>query len=332
MRHLKWGILGTGRIAARFAQGLNSTDQATLLAVGSRREETAKKFAEKHGVPRAYARYEDLLADPEVEAVYISLPNHLHGEWSIKCAEAGKHILCEKPAMVNAAELEHVLQVVEGRDVFWMEAFMYRCHPQWRKVKEIIAAGRIGEVRVLHSAFSFNMGPAYEDFRLQNHLAGGGLMDVGVYCVSFSRLIAGEEPSECRAVAHIGERSGVDEYMAGALKFPSGAIASFISGLECSVPSGAAVYGSEGSITVESPWQPGDEAALVVSHGEGAERITVKTPMDPYALEALHVAEHLEARQGPAMTWADSLGQARAVDALRASMGLAWDFEGESVR
>ncbi len=148
----------------------------------------------------------------------------------------------------------------------------------------------------------------------------------------FSRLIAGEEPSECRAVAHIGERSGVDEYMAGALKFPSGAIASFISGLECSVPSGAAVYGSEGSITVESPWQPGDEAALVVSNGESAERITVKTPMDPYALEALHVAEHLEARQGPAMTWADSLGQARAMDGLRASMGLAWDFEGESVR
>jgi len=328
MRHLKWSILGTGRIAAKFARGVNSTDKATLLAVASRRTETAKEFAKQHSVARAYGSYEEMLADPEVEAVYISLPNHLHGEWSIKCAEAGKHILCEKPATVNAAELERVLEVVKAKDVFWMEAFMYRCHPQWRKVKEIIAAGTIGEVRVLHSAFSFNMGPAYDDFRLQNHLAGGGLMDVGVYCVSFSRLIAGEEPCDCRAVAHIGEVSGVDEYMAGVLKFPSGIAASFVSGIECNVPVAGQIYGSEGSITLTAPWTMGAADTEIVLSAKGkTETIAVKTPMDIYALEALHVAEHLDQRQGPAMNWADSLGQAKAVDAVRASMGLAWDFE-----
>ncbi len=328
MGHLNWGILGTGRIAGKFARGLSSTEKATLLAVGSRKVAKAEGFAKEHGAARAYGSYEEMLADPEVQAVYISLPNHLHGEWSIKCAEAGKHILCEKPAMVNAGELERVLAVVKKQDVFWMEAFMYRCHPQWGKVKEIIASGAIGEVRVVESAFSFNMGPAYQDFRLHNELAGGGLMDVGVYCVSFSRLIAGEEPSECRAVAHLGGVSRVDEYMAGLLKFPSGMVASFMSGVECDLPSRGAIYGSEGSITLSAPWSLGAaDTEIIVSAKSKTETIPVKTGGDIYALEALHVAEHLEARQGPAMSWADSLGQARAVDALRSSMGLAWAFE-----
>jgi len=328
MRNLNWGILGTGRIANRFAQGLNSTDQAAAVAVGSRTIEQAREFAQKHKFPRAYGSYEELLADPEVEAIYISLPNHLHGEWTIKCAEAGKHILCEKPAMVNTAELEKVLSVVKERDVFFMEAFMYRCHPQWQKAREIIARGAIGEVRVMHSAFSFNMGPRYDDFRLSSALAGGGLMDVGVYCVSFFRLVVGEEPVACRALGLIGQRSGVDEWAAGVLQFPSGAIGYFTTGLECNVPSSAVVYGSEGSIVVASPWFPADgNAFLIVTTGKGAETVEVRCGVDLYAAEALAVAEHLDQRQAPPMTWEDSLGQARAIDALRASMGLAWDFE-----
>jgi predicted dehydrogenase len=328
MKHLKWGILGTGRIANRFAQGLNSTDQATALAVGSRTLEKAREFAEKHKFPRAYGSYDELLADREVDAVYIPLPNHLHGEWTIKCAQAGKHILCEKPAMVNTAELEKVLSVVKRQDVFFMEAFMYRCHPQWQKVKEIIATGAIGEVRVMHSAFSFNMGPRYDDFRLSGALAGGGLMDVGVYCVSAFRLIAGEEPLACRALGKIGERSGVDEWAAGVLQFPSGMIGYFTTGIECSVPSSAVIYGSEGSIAVASPWVPPDgKASLTVTTGKGAETVEVHFGVDLYAAEALAVAEHLDQREAPAMNWEDSLGQARAIDALRASMGLVWDFE-----
>ncbi|MFW6163826.1 MAG: Gfo/Idh/MocA family protein, partial [Planctomycetota bacterium] len=186
MKHLNWGLLAAGRIAGKFARGLNTIrDDATPLAVGSRDVKKAMAFADEHDIERAYGSYEELLADPDVDAVYIATPNALHAEWSIKAAEARKHILCEKPATVNAAELERVLEVVRARDVFFMEAFMYRCHPQWERALGIIEDGTIGEVRVLRSAFAFNMGIHLDNIRMQNELAGGGLMDVGCYCVSF---------------------------------------------------------------------------------------------------------------------------------------------------
>jgi len=335
MAHLKWGILGAGRIAAKFARGLASIpEEATALAIGSRSREKAEEFAREHGVRRACGSYEEVLREAEVDAVYIALPNHLHAEWSINCAEAGKHVLCEKPVTMNTSELENVLAVVKQRDVFFMEAFMYRCHPQWRKVREIIAAGAIGEVRAIQSSFAFNMGARYEDCRMSNAMGGGGLMDVGCYCVSFSRLIAGEEPSEIHAAARLGERTGVDEYMAGVLKFPSGPVAYFSSAIQCNIPVAAKIHGSEGSITITAPWQPTDENAFVLvsagaGDGELYARHRIKTGRDLYALEALTVAEHLDERQAPAMSWEDSLGQMRTLDGLRASMGLSWEGERE---
>ena len=167
MRHLKWGLLAAGGIAHKFANGLATTDEATALAVGSRDLGKAKKFAEEHGIERAYGSYEELLADGDVDAVYISTPNSLHAEWSIAAAKAGKHILCEKPVTTNAPELEKVLAVVKEQGVFFMEAFMYRCHPQWKKLREVLDSGRIGQVRILESSFSFNMGQNY----LQNIMA-----------------------------------------------------------------------------------------------------------------------------------------------------------------
>ena len=136
MKHLKWGIIGTGMIANNFARNLKTTDKATLLAVASRSIDKAKEFAGKYEIPKTYGTYEELLKDKEIDAIYIALPNHLHAEWTIKCAEAGKHILCEKPITVNVGELEKLLDVVKKCDVFFMEAFMYRCHPQWTKIKQ----------------------------------------------------------------------------------------------------------------------------------------------------------------------------------------------------
>lgn len=321
--------MAAGWIASRFAKGLSTIkDKATALAVGSRNLDKARRFAAEHGIQRAYGSYEELLADPDVDAVYISTPNSLHAEWSIKAAQAGKHILCEKPVTVNAREFMEVLQVVKQQNVFFMEAFMYRCHPQWAKVKELIASGAIGEVRLIESTFAFNMGLHLDNIRLSNPLAGGALMDVGCYCVSFSRLAAGSEPIECKAVAHIGKESRVDHYTAGLLKFPSGAVAHFSCATQCNSPAKAAIYGSAGSIYIPVPWFPADgRATLVVeSHGK-QEKIEFDTGLDLYASEALTVAEYLDKRQAPAMSWEDSLGQMRTLDELRANMGLRFDCE-----
>ena len=329
-KSLAWGIIGTGNIARAFARGLAHSKTGRLLAVGSRSPASAEKFGEQFAPPKRHGSYEDLLADPEVQAVYIATPHPMHAEWAIKAAEAGKHILCEKPLAINHPEAMAVVEAAEENDVFLMEAFMYRCHPQWKRLLEIIKAGTIGEVRMLQSAFAFNMGLQLDNLRLSNPLAGGGLMDVGCYCVSFCRLVAGEEPVACHAVARIGKQSRVDEFATGVLQFPSGAVAAFACGTQCGTPSAANVYGSKGSIVVTNPWFPSDENAKLIVTADGkTETIEVKYGRDLYANEALTVAEFLDRRQPQptAMTWADSLGQARTMDKLRASMGLKFDCE-----
>jgi predicted dehydrogenase len=329
VKHLKWGLLAAGNIAGKFAKGLATIrDQATARAVGSRDADKAAKFAADHGIARSYGSYEELLADPDVDAVYISTPNTLHAKWAIKAARAGKHILCEKPVTVNAPELEKVLAVVKECDVFFMEAFMYRCHPQWAKVKEIINAGMVGDVRILNSSFCFNLGLKMENIRLSNPLAGGALMDVGCYCVSFSRLVAGAEPVDAKATAYIGPESRVDQQTSGVLRFPSGCVARFSCATQCATPAVAEIYGSKGKMVVSVPWFPGPEnAKLIVTAGGETKTIDVVCEHELYANEALTVAKYLDARQAPAMNWNDSRGQMRTLDLLRASMALR--FEGE---
>ncbi|MGB9596567.1 MAG: Gfo/Idh/MocA family protein [Candidatus Poribacteria bacterium] len=327
MKHLKWGIIGTGMIANSFARNLKTTDKATLLAVASRSLDKAKEFAGKYDIPKAYDSYDSILKDDEIDAIYIALPNHLHKEWSIKCAESGKHILCEKPITVNRKELEDILDVVQKCDVFFMEAFMYRCHPQWAKIKQIIADDVIGEVRAIKSTFSYNMGMNLENIRMSNPAAGGGLMDVGCYCVSFSRLIAGEEPIKAKCVGYIGKESRVDQQTAGVLLFPSGAVASFECGTQVNIPTSASVYGSKGYILIENPWFAAKGITKVIIQTDKEEVIEVESDLELYAKEAITVAEYLDARQAPAMTWEDSLGQMRALDMLRADMGLVFDVE-----
>ena len=248
-------------------------------------------------------------------------------EWSIKCAEAGKHILCEKPITVNRGELEKILEVVKKCGVFFMEAFMFRCHPQWAKIKQIIADGAIGEVRAIKSTFSYNMGINLENIRMSNPAAGGGLMDVGCYCVSFSRLIAGEEPIKANCVGYIGKESRVDQQTAGILMFPSGAVASFECGTQVNIPTSANIYGSKGSISVENPWFASKGTTKVVLRTDKEEVLNIESDLELYAKEAVTVAEYLDAKQTPAMGWEDSLGQMRTLDMLRADMGLVFDVE-----
>ncbi|HKC75453.1 MAG TPA: Gfo/Idh/MocA family oxidoreductase, partial [Chloroflexota bacterium] len=329
---LTWGILGTGGIARTFAAGIAASESGTLIAVGSRAQETVDRFADTYDVERRYASYEALLADPDVQAVYISLPNHLHAEWTITCAQAGKHILCEKPLTTNYAEAMMVVEEVRRCDVFLMEAFMYRCHPQTARLKQLLDEGVIGEVRLIQSAFSYNMGPRYENIRLSNPAAGGGIMDVGCYTTSMARLIAGAEPVDVTGVAHIGAISRVDERAVGGLRFPSGIVASLVCGTQVHVDGDLRIWGSDGSIQVPNPWFPGRGANRILIHKDGEAKpreILAEGPGELYAIEADTVARHIAERQAPSpcMTWADSLGNMKTLDAWRRAVGLTFDVE-----
>lgn len=211
--NLNWGILATGSIAHQFAKGLKVSKTGTLVATGSRTIERATEFTEEYG-GKPYASYQEVLDDPEVQAVYIATPHALHSEWTIKAAQAGKAILCEKPFTLNAVEAGQALKAVQKHNVFFMEAFMYRCAPQTRKLVELLGEKAIGQVCAINSEFAFHAGHDWNNFRATNEGGGGGLMDVGSYCVSFSRLVAGCEPDRAEFTAHIGEK-GYDEWGTG---------------------------------------------------------------------------------------------------------------------
>jgi len=329
---LTWGILGTGLIAHTFARGIAASDTGTLLAVGSRTQEAANRFGDEHTIERRYPSYAVLLTDPAVQAVYIALPNNLHAEWIVKCAKAGKHILCEKPLTTNYAEAMVVLEEVRRHDVFLMEAFMYRCHPQTARLKELVDSGVIGDVRLIQASFSHNYRAPYENIRLSNSAAGGGIMDVGGYTTSMVRLIVGAEPDLVTGAAHIGTSSRVDEWASGGLHFPNGIVGSLICGIQVPVESAVQIWGTEGHITVANPWFPGKGANRILiqkSEDSAPTEIIVEGENDVYALEVDTVARHLADRQAPhpAMTWADSLGNMATLDAWRRAVGVIFDGE-----
>jgi predicted dehydrogenase len=340
-RTLAWGILGTGNIARKLAEGIRESSSGHLAAVGSRAIETARAFAREQKVPRAFGSYEEVLACDEVEAVYISLPNHLHAEWTIRCAAAGKHVLCEKPLTVNRAEADRVVEAVRKSGVFLMEAFMYRCHPQTLRLAELLRGGAIGEARLIQASFCFNMGPKPDDIRMSNALAGGGIMDVGCYPMSMARLVTGAaggnvflNPSEVRGAAHIDGRSRVDHQAVASVKFPGGCVAALACGTQVQADNTLRIWGSEGHIAVPVPWKPPQKHAriLVLGRGETSPtEILVDAPSSLYAIEVDTVAAAIaradrEVRP-PGMTWADSLGNMAALDAWRADVGLSFSCE-----
>ncbi len=333
---LSWGIIGTGAIARTFAAGLAKSDTGALAAVGSRTREAADKFGAEFNVPRRHASYDALLADDTVQAVYISTPHPQHAEWAIRAAAAGKHILCEKPITLNHSEAMAVVEAARHHDVFLMEAFMYRCHPQTAKLIELIRSGVIGKVRVIQAAFSFNcpFNPASRVY--DNELAGGGILDVGCYPVSFARLIAGAEPLDVKGIGHLGQ-TGVDEWAAAVLRFPGDILAQVATGVAVNQENVARIYGSEGQILVPNPWQANRRAAepgklLLYRQGQSApEEITVPADRTSFAYEADVVGRAIAAGQkqapSPAMTWEDSLGNIQTLDRWRDSIGLTYDRE-----
>jgi predicted dehydrogenase len=337
---LTWGLISTGRISGVFARGLAHSKTGRLLAVGSRTQESADRFGREHNVPRCFGSYEALLADKDVQAVYISTPHPMHAEWAIKAAEADKHILCEKPIGINHAEATAMIDAARTHDVFLMEAFMYRCHPQTHKLIELVRGGAIGEVRVIHAAFSFRS-TFKEDSRIYDpSLAGGGILDVGCYCTSMSRLIAGvatgkdfAEPTEVKGVGHLGA-TGVDEYASAVLKFPGDIIANISTGVAVQQDNAVRIFGTEGYLVVPWPWIPQKEGGTsrILLHKPGQnepQEIPVHCDDWLYGLEADTVAANIDRRQAaaPAMTWDDTLGNMKTLDRWREAIGLVYDIE-----
>lgn len=331
---LAWGVISTGRISKAFANGLAGSKTGELVAIASREKAKADAFGDELKVPKRYGSYEELLADPDVQAVYISTPHPMHAEWAIKAADAGKHILCEKPITLDYAEAQAVIEAARRNDVFLMEAFMYRCNPQTQKLVDLIREGIIGEVRMIQAAFGFNAGFNPEGRLFARALGGGGILDVGCYPVSMSRLIAGAatgkpfaEPTEFRALGRLGE-SGVDEWAAAVMKFPGEIVAEVSTAVRLSLDNVVRIYGSDGWILVPNPWICPAPKIIVYRAGQEAQEIELPA-VNVYGVEADTVAANIEKRQAPspAMSWDDTLGNMHALDAWRCQIGLAYDHE-----
>ncbi len=344
MRKLKWGILATGSIARTFARALKQASNGELFAVGSRSEQSAEKFAAEHQAPRYYGSYQQLLDDPDVDAVYICPPHPMHHEWVIKAAQAKKHILCEKPIAMNERETQEMVSAARNAGVMLMEAFMYRFHPQTRKVLELIRQGEIGEIRVIHGVYGFPS-PFQPDKRIFNKdLGGGGILDVGCYPVSFTRMVVGAvlgrpfaDPLDVQAYGHIGS-TGVDEWTVAVAKFENDIAAQWTTGVTIRYENGIRIYGTRGCIHIPHAHHPaywGGETTLTMSRERTVpvQQLTVKAekPLFTYAIEgfAQAVLEGKTQVDPPGMTWDDSLGNMRTMDAWRQRIGLRYAADGE---
>ncbi len=301
---IRWGLLGTGNITTKLLAGARSSSEVIVTAVGSRTIERARAFAAANDIPRVHGSYEDLLADPEVDAVYISLPNSLHHTWTMAALAAGKHVLCEKPYSRHPAQVIEAFDAAEARGVVLEEAFMWRHTPQVRKLLELLP--RLGPVRVIRSTFGFLLDREY-DVRIDSLLDGGSLMDVGCYCVSASRLVGGE-PVRVAGEQVMGP-SGVEIRFAGVMRHPDDVLATFSSGFDGATES-IEIIGRDHRLFLPDPWHS-VRGVLYLDD----ELIQVE-PINPYQLELEDVNAAIRGERQPLLGRADALGQARTIEAL----------------
>jgi predicted dehydrogenase len=322
---VRWGVLSTATIATeKVIPGLRRSQLGELVAIASRSEATARATAQELGIPRAHGSYEALLADPEIDAVYIPLPNHLHLEWSIKALEAGKHVLCEKPLALTAADAERMFATADASGRLLMEAFMYRHHPSWIALREVIASGRLGRVTAVDSWFSyFNDDPA----NIRNILAfgGGALYDIGCYCVNLSRLLFGAEPTDVSSYVVRDPASGVDVLTSGTLQFAEG-LASFTCGTQLETDQRVHVYGTRGRASIEIPFNIPPTLptrVFVTQGGDPPVAPAIETlefaPADPYACEADAFARAILDGAPAPVPPADAIANLRVIERLFAA-------------
>ena len=310
-----WGVLSTAKINDKVLAGAAESDRADVIAVASRDAAKAEAYAREKGIERAYGSYEALLEDSDVEAVYISLPNAMHADWSIRALEAGKHVLCEKPFSRRAADVERAFDVADRHERLLMEAFMYRHNPQTRRMKQLVDDGAIGRLRHVRAAFSFAIEDPDSNVRTSAELEGGALMDVGCYCVSGTRLLAGE-PERVYGERETGD-SGVDVRFAATMRFPRDVTAQFDCGIVLFGRGELEAVGDEGSLVVTDPWHATEPLIelRVEASPDRVERIETDVAQS-YRLELENLGDALRGEAEPLLGRADALGQARTIEAL----------------
>lgn len=335
---LRWGILATGKIARVFIRELAFSRTGQAVAIGSRTQASADAFATEYGLTHAHGSYAALLANPEVDAVYIATPHPHHTDLAVAAAKAGKHILCEKPAALHVGDARRMIDAARHHGVVFMEAFKYRCHPQMARIVALIRDGALGRVGLVQSAFGFQANYDPSDRLWNKALGGGAIMDVGCYPVSLVRLIAGAvsdlpflEPVSLHGVGRLHPETGVDSYAAAILGFPNDVIAQVSCGIDLPQSSAARVYGTQGWLDIPTPWRMGpDHGAQIVLHRSGAtapEVIPIAAAAAPFTLEADCFGEAVlnGQREVAAMTPDDTLGNLATLERWCASIGLSYE-------
>jgi len=339
MSLVNWGIIGPGSIAHNFADGLTQSSSGKLIAIASKNDQRRKNFGDKFQIDSSlrFSSYEDLLNCSDIDAVYIATPHTLHAEWSIKAAGKGKHILCEKPAAVNFREGKQIIEVVRESGVFYMEGFMYRCHPQILILIKLLREKIIGDIKYIKSSFGFDTGKTMFDSRLfRVDLAGGAILDVGLYPVSLSRLIAGislgkkfVNPIKINGKAKIGETK-VDEVSYATLEFENNIIAEVSSAIREEMKNNAIIEGSLGTIEMDQPWDPGSEgdpyhSTLKIVVDDKTDIIDCKGSEHLFFFEADFASKAILQEKTevsyPGMLWEDTLGNLKCLDEWRRNIG-----------
>jgi predicted dehydrogenase len=309
---MRLGLLSTARINGAILDAARETGRVDVVAVASREGARAQAYASEHGLERSHASYDALLADDAVDAIYVSLPNGLHHEWTLRSLAAGKHVLCEKPYSRRPAEVEEAWDAAEAAGLVVAEAFMYRHHPQTSRISELVHGGAVGRLRTVKATFSFPLGDR-PDYRARPELGGGALMDVGCYCVSGARLLAGE-PERVQAEEVTGE-TGIDLELYGQLRHRDGVVSQLEASFVAPRRQRLEAIGTEGTLVAEAPWRADWGGALLLERGDEVERFEVARA-DSFLLELEDFAAAVAGEAKPLLGREDALGQARAIDAL----------------
>ena len=317
MEKVRWGILSTAKIGReKVIPAIQHGELCEVVAIASRQKEDAEKEAVRLNIPKAYASYEELLADSDIDAVYIPLPNHLHIEWTIKAMQAGKHVLCEKPIGLSSAEAEKLFETSKQYPkVKVMEAFMYRFHPQWVKAKDLIKEGKIGELKTIHSFFSYyNADPT--NIRNQRDKGGGGMMDIGCYNISLSRFIFNDEPTKVLGLAEYDPQSGVDRLASGILQFSKGT-STFTCSTQLIPYQRVIIFGTDARIEIEIPFNaPPDKPTKLWLHSKGGTEEMMFDVVDQYTLEADAFAKAILENTSVPTSLQDAVNNMKVIEAI----------------